>query len=405
MRVVQEVLIDVTRLIHRFMNQRLATGVDRVSLAYIHHYRRNARAVYRHKSADKFVFRKAESAALFDWLLALGMTGDPRLTIYKGLVTGCLAQNVAGRFLFNTGHTGLESDDYVLMLQSQQVRPIFMVHDLIPLTHPQFCRAGEEAKHLRRLYNCVRAASGVVCNSQATMDGLAGLCDEHGWTMPPTTVALLAPELPDPTRSVAPLEQPYFVFVSTIEPRKNHLMILQLWEKLVMQSGTAAPRLVIIGQRGWDFEEVTALLDNSALLKGTVLEVSRCSDVEMVSYLQHSQALLFPSFTEGYGMPVVEALTLGVPVIASNLAVFREFAGNIPDYIDVLDHAAWFRVISDFTHANSLMRQAQLQRLEGYQAPTWQQHFEKVDALLAELSLGQTNQLIEGSTTATRARK
>lgn len=387
MRVVQEVLIDITRLIHRFMNKRLATGVDRVSLAYIRHYRDNARAVYRHKSKDKFVFRKAESAVLFDWVLALGVTGNPQLTIYKGLLTGCLAQNVAGRFLFNTGHTGLESDDYVEMLKSQQVRPIFMVHDLIPLTHPQFCRAGEEAKHLQRLYNCVRAASGVVCNSQATLDGLTSLCSTHGWAMPPTAVALLAPELPEPARGVAPLEGPYFVFVSTIEPRKNHLMVLQLWEKLVAHLGDAAPKLVIIGQRGWDYEEVTMLLENSALLKGKVLEVSRCSDAEMVSYLQHSRALLFPSFTEGYGMPVVEALTLGVPVIASDLPVFREFAGQVPDYIDVMNELGWFNMICDFTQAGSLARLDQLRRLEGYQAPTWRQHFEKVDALLRQLDL------------------
>lgn len=385
MRVVQEVLIDITRLIHRFMNKRLATGVDRVSLAYIRHYRYNARAVYRHKSSDKFVFRKAESAVLFDWVLALGMTGDPRLTIYKGLVTGFLAQNVAGRFLFNTGHSGLESEDYLFMLKSQRVRPIFMVHDLIPLTHPQFCRSGEKAKHLQRLHNCVRAASGVVCNSQATMDGLAELCHDHGWAMPPAAVALLAPELPEPTSGATPIEGPYFVFVSTIEPRKNHWMILQLWEKLVLQMGDAAPKLVIIGQRGWDYEEVTALLENSALLKGVVMEVSRCSDAEMVNYLQYSRALVFPSFTEGYGMPVVEALTLGVPVIASDLPVFREFAGQVPDYIDVMDEATWFSTICDFTKIDSQARQAQLLRLEGYQSPTWRQHFEKVDALLLEL--------------------
>ena len=385
MRVVQEVLIDITRLIHRFMNKRLATGVDRVSLAYIRHYRGNARAVYRHKRTDKFVFRKAESAVLFDWVLALGMTGDPRLTIYKGLVTGCLAQNVAGTFLFNTGHTGLESDAYVAMLQSQQVRPIFMVHDLIPLTHPQFCRSGEQNKHLQRLRNCVRIASGIVCNSQATLDGLARLCHEHGWGIPPTTVALLAPELPDPSDGDAPLKGPYFVFVSTIEPRKNHLMILRLWEKLVQQMGAASPKLVIIGQRGWDYEDVTALLENSVLLKGVVLEVSRCSDGEMVNYLRHARALLFPSFTEGYGMPVVEALTLGVPVIASDLPVFREFAADLPDYIDVLDETAWFHMIGDFSKIDSPSRQGQLLRLQGYQAPTWRQHFEKVDAFLLKL--------------------
>lgn len=380
----REVLIDITRLVHRFVNKRLATGVDRVSLAYIQHYGGHARAVYRHKTG-KFVFRRTESKVLFDWVLSLGEHGSPKPTIYKGLVMGCLMQNVAGRFLFNTGHTGLESDHYVAMLASQKVRPIFMVHDLIPLTHPQFCRAGEQEKHLQRLHNCVRSAAGVVCNSQATLDGLASLCNAHHWHMPPAKVALLATELPPSTSATPLLAQPYFVFVSTIEPRKNHLMLLRLWEQLVMQQGAKAPRLVIIGQRGWHYGEVIRRLESSQALKGMVLEVSGCTDHEMVNYLQHSRALLFPSFTEGYGMPVAEALTLGVPVIASNLPVFREFAGNIPDYIDVLDEDAWAALIGDYASDASPARQAQLVRLQQFERPTWQQHFIEVDKLLDEL--------------------
>lgn len=380
----REVLIDITRLIHRFTNKRLATGVDRVSLAYIKHYGGDARAVYRHNNG-KFVFRRTESKVLFDWVLSLGQHGSPKPTIYKGLVMGCLLQNVAGRFLFNTGHTGLESDGYVAMLASQKVRPIFMVHDLIPLTHPQFCRVGEEEKHFRRLRNCVQSAAGVVCNSQATLNGLTSLCAEHHWQMPPASVALLATELPPLTSSAPLLALPYFVFVSTIEPRKNHLMLLRIWEKLVLQLGAQAPRLVIIGQRGWHYEEVIALLEGSPLLKGVVFEVSGCTDAEMVNYLQHSRALLFPSFTEGYGMPVAEALTLGVPVIASNLPVFREFASEIPEYIDVLDEDAWTAMIRDYTGATSTSRQAQMVRLQQFKRPTWQQHFAEVDKLLDAL--------------------
>ena len=380
----QEVLIDITRLLHRFINKRLPTGVDRVSLAYICHYGPVARAVFRH-NGGKFVFRPTESATLFKWVMALGASGSPKPTLYKGLITGCLVQNVKNKFLFNTGHDGLESNAYIDMLKQQRVRPVFMVHDLIPLTHPQFCRVGEGEKHFRRLRNCVRSAAGVVCNSQATLDGLTSLCAEHHWPMPPASVALLATELPPLTSSAPLLALPYFVFVSTIEPRKNHLMLLRIWEKLVLQLGALAPRLVIIGQRGWHYEEVVALLEGSPLLKGVVFEVSGCTDAEMVNYLQHSRALLFPSFTEGYGMPVAEALTLGVPVIASNLPVFREFAGEIPEYIDVLDEDAWTAMIHDYTGATSTSRQAQMVRLQQFKRPTWQQHFAEVDKLLDAL--------------------
>ena len=382
----QETLIDITRLLHRFINKRLPTGVDRVSLAYIRHYGPVARAVFRH-NGGKFVFRSAESATLFKWVLALGATGSPKPTIYKGLIAGCLMQNVENKFLFNTGHSGLESDDYVTMLRKQKVRPLFMVHDLIPLTHPQFCRIGEKEKHFMRLRNAMQVASGIVCNSLATMEGLASLCKEHRWLMPPTTVALLAPELPESTYTFRPVLKPYFVFVSTIEPRKNHLMILQLWLKLSEKMGDATPKLVIIGQRGWGFDEISALLKSSAVLGSLVTEISTCSDTDMVNYLKHAQAMVFPSFTEGYGMPVVEALVLGVPVIASDLAVFREFSGDIPEYVSVDRPDLWAQVITNYTAPDSTMRAAQMVRIKVFEAPTWSSHFSRVDLLLDHLAL------------------
>jgi hypothetical protein len=66
---------------------------------------------------------------------------------------------------------------------------------------------------------------------------------------------------------------PYFVICSTIEPRKNHLLILQVWRELVQREGAGAPKLVIVGGRGWKFEAVAALLDRSPVLRGHVIEV------------------------------------------------------------------------------------------------------------------------------------
>jgi glycosyltransferase involved in cell wall biosynthesis len=203
--------------------------------------------------------------------------------------------------------------------------------------------------------------------------------------MPPTAVAALAPGLSRAIPAARPIKEPYFVVLSTIEPRKNHLMLLHLWRRLREEMGESAPRLVVIGQRGWECENVVDLLERCAQLQGVVFEFSRCNDADLATYLHHAQALLFPSFVEGYGMPLIEALAAGVPVLASDLAVFREFAADIPEYADPLDPQHWLALIKEYADPMSLQRAAQLQRIQTFNLPTWERHFEQLDSLLAQL--------------------
>jgi glycosyltransferase involved in cell wall biosynthesis len=382
-----KILIDVTRLVSRFMDGRLPTGVDRVGLAYVQHYGVRAQAVVRW-AGRLWVLPCAQSVELFAWLANPVASRGVVWIIAHGIVTGGWLQDVAGAILLNTGHTGLHEDVYVAMLRKLSVRPVFVVHDLIPITHPEYCRAGEDVKHRRRMQHLLSLGYGVVANSQATLDDLSQFAAQSQLPMPPAVVGLLAPGPAHCVASTCPVDAPYFVVLSTIEPRKNHVLLLQVWRRLVEQYGEHAPRLVVIGQRGWECENVVDLLERCAVLKGFVIELADCSDEMLVTYLHHARALLFPSFVEGYGMPLVEALALGVPVIASDLAVFHEIAADIPEYIDPLDGLRWAEQVMDYAQPNSVSRAAQLQRMEHFKTPSWGEHFVKVDGLLARLGEG-----------------
>ena len=91
-----------------------------------------------------------------------------------------------------------------------------------------------------------------------------------------------------------------------------------------------------------------------------------------------------PSFAEGFGLPIIEALQLSTPVIASDLPVYREIAGEIPTYIDPLDQAAWERTIHDF-RTDSPDRNRQRAQMENYRAPDWPTHFSIVENWLRGL--------------------
>jgi glycosyltransferase involved in cell wall biosynthesis len=380
------ILLDVTRLITRLYDGLLPTGIDRVGIAYIERYGKHARAVLSERGFS-VVLTEKDSQTLFGTILAARRDRYAiRRSIASSIVNSIPRKKPRDGILLHTSHSGMEFQRYYTAMAKRNVRTVFMVHDLIPLTHAEFCRAGIDATHRTRMHTALARADGLIANSQDTLDVLAAEADRAGLPLPPSVVAHLAPGVTARTQHPAPIETPYFLMLGTIEPRKNHWFILHVWRRIVEQSGAAAPKLVIVGRRGWECENAVDMLERCASLRGVVIEEANCSDERLHAWLQHARALLFPSFVEGYGMPLVEALALRVPVLASDLDVFHEIADDIPDYIDPLDGPGWLARIQAYTHADSPERAAQLTRIERFREPTWSEHFERVDALLNTLN-------------------
>ena len=177
-------------------------------------------------------------------------------------------------------------------------------------------------------------------------------------------------------------ERPYFIYVATIESRKNHLLLLRIWERLAQELGLIAPGLVLIGRRGWQHERVVARIAGSAALTALMQEHNTLPDVAVARLLGGATAALYPSFAEGYGLPVAEALALGVPVICSDLPELREVGGNVPVYLETGDEDAWHAMIRAYTEPGSGEREAQMARLSDWAAPSWDQHFALVRPLI-----------------------
>nr|WP_276588459.1 glycosyltransferase family 1 protein [Burkholderia cenocepacia] len=365
---------------------QLPTGVDRVGLAYVERYHDNARAVLSDLGFSK-ILSERDSRRIFDLLLQSPPPSKARIRIQS---TFSLLTPVSGTFdravLLHTSHNGMEQPRYYQAMKRRGIRSVFMIHDLIPITHAEYCRPGVGAVHRARIHTALRHADGLIMNSQDTLDALTAEAHRASLSLPPTVVARLAPGIAAHDSVPSPIDQPYFVMLGTIEPRKNHWFMLHIWRELVARLGKRAPKLVIIGRRGWECENVIDMLERCESIQDAVIEHSDCSDAQLRAWLQHARALLFPSFAEGYGMPLVEALTLGVPVLASNLRVFHEIARDIPDYLDPFDGPGWFRRILAYTQSGSAERNAQLDRIADFETPTWQMHFRQVDAFINAVS-------------------
>lgn len=248
----------------------------------------------------------------------------------------------------HTSHSKLDRDVIPRWLSSTPVTPVFFLHDVIPLDFPEFCRPGESDRHMTRLRAMSAHASLVLCNSRATADAAAAQLAAHNLPTPAFAVAPLGVEACFRDRAAAaPLAaaQPYAVVAGTIEPRKNLAFLLEVWRRLVDRHGAAAPRLVVVGRRGWENESVVDYLERSRRIAPYVIEASDLSDAGLAATMAGARIVLAPSFSEGFSLPVAEALSLGARVAASDIPAHREIGQGLAELVDPIDGPGWARAI------------------------------------------------------------
>lgn len=375
-------LLDASRLIWRLWSGRLPTGIDRVCLEYVRQFGSRSLAVLQFRGRF-LVLAAGDSDRLFQLLLAGGPGLRRRLVALLAitLLRARPSPPRRGMAYLNVGHTGLHDPALPKWISANRLKAVYLVHDLIPITHPQFCRDGEAEKHAARIENALASAAGVIANSQATLDQLTAFASQRGIPVPESVVAWIAgSEVPQSRPRV--LERPYFVTVGTIEGRKNHILLLEVWRQLIDEIGGEAPMLVIVGQRGWKAEAAEALLE-STQLREHVRQLGTCGDTELAGWLKGARALLMPSFAEGFGLPVIEALQGRTPVIAADLPVYREVVGEIPLYLDQHDVDGWKSAISSFM-SDCPERERQKHSIEAFRPPDWPTHFATVERWLEQ---------------------
>lgn len=392
-----QIILDVSRLIESAQRSS-PTGIDRVELAYAKRWCEDPRwpcafvaevPILGFAALPRAVVAELVAAIEDSWAhggrSAAAAIRRARLAapFGRGALAELLRRPTPKAFLL-VSHRMLDRPAPIEALRRQGCRFVPLIHDLIPLLHPEFARAGHAEKHRRRIATTARLADAIVVNSAATAADLEPFLSTRD-PPPPVAVAplgIMAPEVQAPPEA----PHPYFVVLGTIEPRKNHLLLLNLWRQMAAQLGPAAPRLVVIGRRGWENENIIDMLERCAAIDGLVRETGSLPDREVASLVRGARALLFPSFAEGYGLPLAEALALGVPAIASDLPALREVGGAVPDYLDPLDGAAWRNAVADYAKPDSQARRAQMARMAGWTSPTWAEHFAILDRVLDDLS-------------------
>ncbi len=381
-------LFDVTRLVSRSWTRRQSTGLDRVSYAYMERFGSRAHAVVQNKGISRILTR-ADSVRFFDMLSGSDANFRQRMIGFApaALMNGQARAPCDGAIYLNVSHTEFDRRSHTDWVNQCRLRPVYLIHDLIPILHPEFCRPHAVRRHRGRVRNALKTASGIILNSEATAHDLVRFAAAEHLPQPAMRAIPIAGANLSVTADPVATADSYFLCVGTIEPRKNHVFLFSLWQELSARLGKAVPRLIVIGQWGHRSAAVRQMLEGSPQLQSCVTVLTHCSDAELGRWMKGAAALLMPTLAEGFGLPLVEALQMGTPVIASDLPSFREMGQGVPVLINPYDRAGWVRFIESFA-ANGPERFAQISALRNYRAPSWDQHFHDLEQWFESLPSG-----------------
>ena len=220
------------------------------------------------------------------------------------------------------------------------------VYDLIPITHP-VCFFDKHHKHFAKwIDEVVRMSGKCICISRAVSDTLIAYYKEKNVRREkPLEVHYihLGFDIPDlqgeVRREIVDFVQQgtTFLTVGTVEIRKNHYILLQGFKEAIQQLLEGNYQLLILGRDGWMNEEFKKMYETDEEIRGKVLWIKDASDSEVQWAYRHCAALVFPSKIEGFGLPLVEAAHFKLPILCSDIPIFREVIGDYADYFKVDD--------------------------------------------------------------------
>lgn len=395
-------LLDITRLISRA--GRRPTGVDRVEFAYLRYLAQQPEPLFAiARTSLGYVLLGTSGiiglTARIDGTCPWGAAGfysklkrdKPlavrqaesdlrRLALARCLPRGLpkmLARHLPQGFSYlNTGHSNITKRMTKAVRAADCGQIGIFIHDTIPLDYPDTQRKGSPERFRALLARVQSDADLVIYNSAHSQERAEFYMRPLG-SIPTGMVAFLGVDLAAPDTDALPegldLSAPYFVALGTIEPRKRHDLLLDVWEAMARNPKSGkVPQLLICGARGWGngavFQRLDALPEDAP-----IRELSGLSDGAITALLSGSNGLLFPSIAEGFGLPPVEATALGVPVVCLDLPIYREILGDIPIYVEETDCYHWTEIIENLSSGQT--KKPKNDARLGYIAPTWKDHF------------------------------
>jgi glycosyltransferase involved in cell wall biosynthesis len=258
-------------------------------------------------------------------------------------------------------------------------RALLFCYDTVPIDYPQLTVFDGRQHFARYMVDLAHTADIVMSISETSRSDFVRFMHAVDGPDRDVRVAHLgtdigAPPAEAPVEYVELLNEPFILCVGTIEARKNHELLYNVWDRWVARAGDAAPILVIVGMPGWGVNDLLHRIRVNPNVGGKIRILDHVSDESLAWLYRACEFTVYPSLYEGWGLPVSESLAVGKPCICSNAPAVQEAAAGLATCIDPIDTLAWLAAITAL-HGNARERDLQTARIRAqYRVPTWDEH-------------------------------
>lgn len=264
-------------------------------------------------------------------------------------------------------------------LKNRHIRIVCLIYDLIPIKFPQYMVGQTLVRFMEFLTAHMIYADDIIVTADAVKDDLETLFGQLGLTPKSVTKVRLGADFSAGGQSADAGEvspdikriaegRKFLLSVGTVEPRKNQKLLIDAYEAQLADMGLD---LVIVGRIGWDMDELMERIKSNPNYGRGLHVLSGVDDADLKYLYSKAFMVVFPSFTEGYGLPTIESLINGVPVACSDIGVMREVGGDFADYFDPHDADSLCAAVRKYADDPARYDSWKKHIIEDYKPPVW----------------------------------
>jgi glycosyltransferase involved in cell wall biosynthesis len=252
-----------------------------------------------------------------------------------------------------------------------------IVYDMIPAVHPGYFVPGMPEQFSRYMEKIFANCDGVLAISESTKRDIVAFQKKHNIAKVPVGVFRLGDDFvkQEAVKPNAPVQKGKFILcVCTIESRKNHQLIFYAIREAIARGSKVHP-IVLVGKKGWLSGDLFYLLENDPDIKDRIIMLNKCDDQQLSWLFQNCAFTIYPSFYEGWGLPIAESLFYGKYCLASNSSSMTEIAGDIIEYYSPNDPVTLLEKLEYYTKNADALAKKEQGIAKRYKPMSWDETF------------------------------